>query len=90
MVLSGALQGLRHGGFAGAAVKNGYQRGGVEFSLMNLGSAPIAAAAAKTNGPVRAGLDLRKEPLLISICSLTGLWHSLWFQVSGWLRAALV
>lgn len=59
---SGAFTGTAAvGGFAGAVVKDAIQKGiarGVFSNESGLGSAPIAAAAAKTNEPVEQGLHL--------------------------------
>lgn len=66
------------GGFAGATVKEASQRGiarGVFSNESGLGSAPIAAAAAKTNEPVEQGLISMTGTFIdtIIICTLTGL-----------------
>lgn len=66
------------GGFAGATVKEAIQRGiarGVFSNESGLGSAPIAAAAAKTNEPVEQGLISMTGTFIdtIIICTLTGL-----------------
>lgn len=66
------------GGFAGATVKEAIQRGiarGVFSNESGLGSAPIAAAAAKTNEPVEQGLVSMTGTFIdtIIICTLTGL-----------------
>ncbi|MGC4441658.1 alanine:cation symporter family protein, partial [Streptococcus suis] len=59
-VFKGAFTGTAAvGGFAGAAVKEAIQKGiarGVFSNESGLGSAPMAAAAAKTNEPVEQGL----------------------------------
>lgn len=66
------------GGFAGAtmmlAIRSGVSRG-VFSNESGLGSAPIAAAAAKTNSPVRQGLVGMTGTFLdtIIVCSMTGL-----------------
>lgn len=66
------------GGFAGvsvrAAIQNGIARG-VFSNESGLGSAPIAAAAAKSNQPVEQGLISMIGTFIdtIIICSLTGL-----------------
>ena len=66
------------GGFAGAtvmmAMKNGIARG-VFSNESGLGSAPIAAAAAKTNEPAEQGLVSMTGTFIdtIIICSMTGL-----------------
>ena len=78
-VLSGAFTGTAAmGGFAGATVKMAIQKGvarGVFSNESGLGSAPIAAAAAKTNEPVEQGLISMTGTFIdtIIICSLTGL-----------------
>ncbi|MBM7641818.1 alanine/glycine:cation symporter family protein [Streptococcus loxodontisalivarius] len=66
------------GGFAGATVKEAIQKGiarGVFSNESGLGSAPIAAAAAKTNEPVEQGLISMTGTFIdtIIICTLTGL-----------------
>lgn len=66
------------GGFAGSLVKDAIQKGiarGVFSNESGLGSAPIAAAAAKTNEPVEQGLISMTGTFIdtIIICSLTGL-----------------
>ena len=66
------------GGFSGALVKEAVQKGvarGVFSNESGLGSAPIAAAAAKTNEPVEQGLISMTGTFIdtIIICSLTGL-----------------
>lgn len=66
------------GGFAGAtvsmAIRNGIARG-VFSNESGLGSAPIAAAAAKTNWPAEQGLVSMTGTFIDSllICTLTGL-----------------
>ena len=78
-VFSGAFTGTAAmGGFAGATVKIAIQKGvarGVFSNESGLGSAPIAAAAAKTNEPVEQGLISMTGTFIdtIIICSLTGL-----------------
>lgn len=78
-VFSGAFTGTAAmGGFAGATVKMAIQKGvarGVFSNESGLGSAPIAAAAAKTNEPVEQGLISMTGTFIdtIIICSLTGL-----------------
>lgn len=78
-VFSGAFTGTAvMGGFAGATVKMAIQKGvarGVFSNESGLGSAPIAAAAAKTNEPVEQGLISMTGTFIdtIIICSLTGL-----------------
>ena len=66
------------GGFAGATVMMGIQFGiarGVFSNESGLGSAPIAAAAAKTKWPAEQGLISMTGTFIdtIIICSLTGL-----------------
>ncbi len=66
------------GGFAGATVKEAIQRGiarGVFSNESGLGSAPIAAAAAKSENAVEQGLISMTGTFIdtIIICSLTGL-----------------
>ncbi|MGX9844201.1 alanine/glycine:cation symporter family protein [Streptococcus iniae] len=66
------------GGFTGTLVKDAIQKGiarGVFSNESGLGSAPIAAAAAKTNEPVEQGLISMTGTFIdtIIICSLTGL-----------------
>lgn len=66
------------GGFAGMAIvmalKSGISRG-IFSNEAGLGSAPIAAAAAKTNNPVEQGLISMTGTFIdtIVICTLTGL-----------------
>ena len=78
-VFSGAFTGTAAmGGFAGATVKMAIQKGvarGVFSNESGLGSAPIAAAAAKTEEPVEQGLISMTGTFIdtIIICSLTGL-----------------
>ncbi|HFI0265261.1 TPA: alanine/glycine:cation symporter family protein [Streptococcus suis] len=66
------------GGFAGATVKQAIQRGiarGVFSNESGLGSAPIAAAAAKSDNPVEQGLISMTGTFIdtLIICTLTGL-----------------
>lgn len=66
------------GGFAGSMIKDAIQKGiarGVFSNESGLGSAPIAAAAAKTNEPVEQGLISMTGTFIdtIIICTLTGL-----------------
>ncbi|HEL9645017.1 TPA: sodium:alanine symporter family protein [Streptococcus suis] len=66
------------GGFVGATVKEAIQRGiarGVFSNESGLGSAPIAAAAAKSDTPVEQGLISMTGTFIdtLIICSLTGL-----------------
>ena len=78
-VFQGAFTGTAAiGGFSGALVKEAIQKGvarGVFSNESGLGSAPIAAAAAKTNEPVEQGLISMTGTFIdtIIICSLTGL-----------------
>jgi len=65
------------GGFAGAAVMLTIRMGvtrGVFSNESGLGSAPIAAAAAKTNEPVRQALVSMTQTFIdtLVVCSLTG------------------
>lgn len=66
------------GGFAGASIRMAIQNGvarGVFSNESGLGSAPIAAAAAKTNEPVEQGLISMTGTFIdtLIICTLTGL-----------------
>ncbi|NYS49241.1 sodium:alanine symporter family protein [Streptococcus danieliae] len=66
------------GGFAGATVRTAIQTGiarGVFSNESGMGSAPIAAAAAKTESPVEQGLISMTGTFIdtIIVCSLTGL-----------------
>ena len=66
------------GGFAGASMRMAIQNGvarGVFSNESGLGSAPIAAAAAKTKEPVEQGLISMTGTFIdtLIICSLTGL-----------------
>ncbi|SUO66328.1 alanine/glycine:cation symporter family protein [Streptococcus pyogenes] len=66
------------GGFAGSLMKDAIQKGiarGVFSNESGLGSAPIAAAAAKTNESVEQGLISMTGTFIdtIIICTLTGL-----------------
>ena len=66
------------GGFAGATIRTAIQNGvarGVFSNESGLGSAPIAAAAAKTNEPVEQGLISMTGTFIdtLIICNLTGL-----------------
>jgi len=66
------------GGFAGSTIMMAMQNGvarGVFSNESGLGSAPIAAAAAKTKEPVRQGLVCMTGTFIdtIVICSMTGL-----------------
>lgn len=78
-IFAGAFTGTAAiGGFAGAVVKDAIQKGiarGVFSNESGLGSAPIAAAAAKTEEPVEQGLISMTGTFIdtIIICTLTGL-----------------
>lgn len=78
-VFSGAFTGTAAvGGFAGAVVKEAIQNGiarGVFSNESGLGSAPIAAAAAKTHEPAKQGLISMTGTFIdtLVICTLTGL-----------------
>ncbi|MCS4487603.1 alanine/glycine:cation symporter family protein [Streptococcus sciuri] len=78
-IFKGAFTGTAAiGGFAGATVKEAIQKGiarGVFSNESGLGSAPIAAAAAKTNEPVEQGLISMTGTFIdtLIICTLTGL-----------------
>ena len=78
-VFSGAFTGTAAvGGFAGAVVKEAIQNGiarGVFSNESGLGSAPIAAAAAKTHEPAEQGLISMTGNFIdtLVICTLTGL-----------------
>ena len=66
------------GGFAGATIRTAIQNGvarGVFSNESGLGSAPIAAAAAKTNEPVEQGLISMTGTFIdtLIICTLAGL-----------------
>mgnify|MGYP002764979217 FL=1 len=78
-IFTGAFTGTAAvSGFAGAVVKEAIQKGiarGVFSNESGLGSAPIAAAAAKTEEPVEQGLVSMTGTFIdtIIICTLTGL-----------------
>ncbi|MCB5127006.1 sodium:alanine symporter family protein [Streptococcus mutans] len=78
-VFSGAFTGTAAvGGFAGVVVKEAIQNGiarGVFSNESGLGSAPIAAAAAKTHEPAEQGLISMTGTFIdtLVICTLTGL-----------------
>lgn len=78
-IFKGAFTGTSAvGGFTGAVVKEAIQKGiarGVFSNESGLGSAPIAAAAAKTKEPVEQGLISMTGTFIdtIIICTLTGL-----------------
>ena len=78
-IFTGAFTGTAAvGGCAGAVVKEAIQKGiarGVFSNESGLGSAPIAAAAAKTEEPVEQGLVSMTGTFIdtIIICTLTGL-----------------
>ena len=89
LVLSDAFTGTAAtGGFVGAAVMLAIQKGvsrGVFSNESGLGSAPIAAAAAKTNEPCQQALVSMTGTFIdtIIVCTMTGLvlivtgaWHS--------------
>ncbi|AXQ78753.1 sodium:alanine symporter family protein [Streptococcus chenjunshii] len=79
LILKGAFTGTAAvGGFTGAVVKEAIQIGvarGVFSNESGLGSAPIAAAAAKTEEPVEQGLISMTGTFIdtLIICTLTGL-----------------
>ncbi|HGI4629568.1 TPA: alanine/glycine:cation symporter family protein [Streptococcus agalactiae] len=79
LIFSGAFSGTAAiGGFSGAIVKEAIQKGiarGVFSNESGLGSAPIAAAAAKTKEPVEQGLISMTGTSIdtIVICTLTGI-----------------
>ncbi|WP_057490886.1 alanine/glycine:cation symporter family protein [Streptococcus orisasini] len=78
-VFTGAFTGTAAvGGFTGAVVKEAIQKGiarGVFSNESGLGSAPIAAAAAKTEQPVEQGLISMTGTFIdtLIICTLTGM-----------------
>ncbi len=78
-IFSGAFTGTAAiGGFTGSVVKEAIQKGiarGIFSNESGLGSAPIAAAAAKTEEPVEQGLISMTGTFIdtIIICTLTGL-----------------
>ncbi|MBE6024276.1 MAG: sodium:alanine symporter family protein [Cellulosilyticum sp.] len=78
-VVKGAFTGTAAvGGFAGATIAQAIQKGiarGVFSNESGLGSAPIAAAAAKTEWPAEQGLISMTGTFIdtIIICTLTGL-----------------
>lgn len=78
-IFSGAFTGTAAvGGFAGSVVKEAIQNGiarGVFSNESGLGSAPIAAAAAKTHEPAEQGLISMTGTFIdtLVICTLTGL-----------------
>lgn len=81
------------GGFTGAIVKEAIQKGiarGVFSNESGLGSAPIAAAAAKTDQPVEQGLISMTGTFIdtIIICTLTGLSILVTGEWSGSLEGA--
>lgn len=79
LVVKGAFTGSAAiGGFAGATIAQAIQKGiarGVFSNESGLGSAPIAAAAAKTEWPAEQGLISMTGTFIdtIIICTLTGL-----------------
>ncbi|HGA4504597.1 TPA: alanine/glycine:cation symporter family protein [Streptococcus pyogenes] len=81
------------GGFAGSLMKDAIQKGiarGVFSNESGLGSAPIAAAAAKTNESVEQGLISMTGTFIdtIIICTLTGLSILVTGQWTGQLEGA--
>ena len=81
------------GGAAGITISIAMQRGigrGVFSNEAGLGSAPIAAAAAKTNSPVRQGLISMTGTFIdtIIICSMTGIVIVITGSFSGNLEGA--
>ncbi|KPJ23242.1 alanine/glycine:cation symporter family protein [Streptococcus phocae subsp. phocae] len=81
------------GGFTGSLVKDAIQKGvarGVFSNESGLGSAPIAAAAAKTNQPVEQGLISMTGTFIdtLIICTLTGLSILVTNQWTGKLQGA--
>jgi AGCS family alanine or glycine:cation symporter len=97
MVLEGAFSGTAAaGGFLGAAVSAAIRSGvekGVFSNESGLGSASIAAAAAKTREPVRQALVSMTQTFIdtIVVCSLTGfaiLCTGVWQQVDPGTGAA--
>ncbi|HEP1477396.1 alanine/glycine:cation symporter family protein [Streptococcus pyogenes] len=81
------------GGFTGSLMKDAIQKGiarGVFSNESGLGSAPIAAAAAKTNEPVEQGLISMTGTFIdtIIICTLTGLSILVTGQWTGQLEGA--
>lgn len=81
------------GGFTGSLVKDAIQKGvarGVFSNESGLGSAPIAAAAAKTNQPVEQGLISMTGTFIdtLIICTLTGLSILVTNQWTGNLQGA--
>ena len=74
LIVSGAFSAEAFaGGMAGAAVRYGVARG-IFSNEAGLGSAPIAAAAAKTNHPCQQALVSMTQTFLdtIVVCSMTG------------------
>ena len=81
------------GGATGITVSIAMQRGigrGIFSNESGLGSAPIAAAAAKTNSPVRQGLISMTGTFLdtIIVCTMTGIVIVLTGNYSGGLEGA--
>ncbi len=81
------------GGATGITVSIAMQRGigrGIFSNESGLGSAPIAAAAAKTNSPVRQGLISMTGTFLdtIIVCTMTGIVIVLTGSYSGGLEGA--
>lgn len=79
LIFSGAFQGTAAaGGFAGATITSAIQIGmarGVFANEAGLGSAPIAAAAAKTDSPAKQALVSMTGTFLDTfvVCTITGL-----------------
>ncbi|WP_321329635.1 sodium:alanine symporter family protein [uncultured Ilyobacter sp.] len=79
LIISSAFKGSAAiGGFAGAGIMMAMRAGvarGVFSNEAGLGSAPIAAASAKTDSPVKQGLISMIGPFLdtLIVCSITGI-----------------
>ena len=79
LIISSAFKGSAAvGGFAGAGIMIAMRAGvarGVFSNEAGLGSAPIAAAAARTDSPVKQGLISMIGPFLdtLIVCSITGI-----------------
>jgi alanine or glycine:cation symporter, AGCS family len=79
LIIEGAFSGTAAiGGFAGAAIKAAVTKGiarGLFSNEAGLGSAPIVAAAAKTNNPVRQALVSSTGTFwdTVVVCAFTGL-----------------
>nr|WP_307992660.1 sodium:alanine symporter family protein [uncultured Niameybacter sp.] len=95
-IISSAFTGhAAMGGFAGAVMKDAISKGvarGVFSNESGLGSAPIAAAAAKTQWPAEQGLISMTGTFIdsIIICTLTGLTLVITGVWSGDMSAALM